>query len=179
MTDLEALQSRRELSLVISFLDLSKFTSNSARMSDAALAERMDLFYERVASHVKGAGGVLVKFIGDAALAVWSEDCASEAVLALFALKDELDAWLREQGWDSELVVKAHAGTAIAGPFGARDAKRFDVLGQAVNFAASIEARTFSVSPELFRKLSAEARQRFKKHTPRVVYIPVADRRPR
>lgn len=64
----------------------------------------------------------------------------------------------------------------MAGPFG-RD-ERFDVIGNEVNVAATLPARTLSLSAEAFRCLAGAERAAFKKHTAPVVYIPVDDPRP-
>jgi class 3 adenylate cyclase len=74
------------------------------------------------------------------------------------------------------VVVKAHFGRAVAGPFGGDG--RFDVIGNAVNVAATLPARTIALSAEAFRQLEDGARRHFKKHSAPVVYIPVDDPRP-
>jgi hypothetical protein len=52
------------------------------------------------------------------------------------------------------------------------------VIGNEVNVAATLPARTVSLSTEAFRRLENGKRGGFKKHTPPVVYIPVDDPRP-
>ena len=78
--------------------------------------------------------------------------------------------------WDSRVVVKAHFGRAVAGPFGQGD--RFDVIGSEVSLAATLPARTVSLSAEAFRCLESGERTAYRKHTAPVVYIPVDDPRP-
>lgn len=73
-------------------------------------------------------------------------------------------------------MVKAHFGRAVAGPFGADG--RFDVIGNEVNVAATLPARTVSLSVEAFRCLESGERRAFRKHTAPAVYIPVDDPRP-
>jgi class 3 adenylate cyclase len=68
---------------------------------------------------VSAAGGRVVKFMGDAFLAVWPETGAGDGVESLPALKRDIDAWWAARGWDSRVVPKAHFGHAVAGPFGA------------------------------------------------------------
>ena len=168
-------QGRAQRELIVVFIDLSLFAKEASRRDDEATADIVDPYYERIASFTAKAGGTVVKYLGDGALLVFPVDRADEAMAALFALRDDVDAWLAERGWSSRLLVKAHAGTVIAGDFGARDAKRFDVLGQVVNTAALLP-RPFHVSPQVFRLLSPEGRKLFKKHTPPVTYIPLDDR---
>lgn len=169
------LASRAEVPLLIAFADLTRFAVQSSRLSDSELADTMDAFYEKVAAHVDAAGGMVVKFIGDAALIVFSEEQASRGVESLLALKEDVDGWFASRGWECRLVVKAHFGRVVAGPFGAAAEKRFDVLGKEVNAAAMLDSTGVALSVEAFRKLEPEARKRFKKHTPTVTYIRTED----
>jgi adenylate cyclase len=172
-------ETREARELVICFVDLSVYTLDTRRAADdAAVADIMDRYYERLDHAVVGAGGRVVKFIGDGALFVFPPERADAAVVSLMALKSEIDAWLGATRWESHLVVKLHCGTVIAGPFGGREAKRFDLLGDAVNVTARLPTRSFAMSPQVFRLLSPEIRKRLKKHTPPITYIPVEDRHP-
>jgi adenylate cyclase len=173
MLAVEGARAQREL--VISFLDLSVFARDASHRDDAEIAEVVDQYYERVGARAAAAGGTVVKFIGDGALLVFPTERADAALDALLALRVEIDDWLSAKGWMSRLMVKVHCGAVIAGGYGARDAKRFDVIGNAVNVAARLP-RPFHVTPQLFRLLSPELRRRLKKHTPPVTYIPVEDR---
>jgi len=175
-TSIAASSPRTETPLLIVFADLTRFMVNSRGTPDAALAELLDGYYRHAEGAVAAAGGRVVKFMGDAFLAIWSEDGAGAGVAALPAIKRGIDAWWAAKGWDSRVVVKAHFGPAIAGAFGADG--RFDVIGNEVNIAATLPARTVSVSAEAFRRLESDARRAFQRHTPPVVYIPVDDPRP-
>ena len=171
--------SRVETPLLIAFADLTRFTVNSACTPDAALAELMDGWYERVGARVVPAGGRVVKFIGDATLAVFPLERADDAVEALQQMRRDAATYFASHGWrDSRLVVKLHAGTVIAGPFGVAQDKRFDVIGTEVNVTARLVSNGFAMSPEAFRKLSPEARKAYKRHTPPQTYIPSGDERP-
>lgn len=171
---------RTSTPLLIVFCDLTRFAVQSQRVDDAELAETIDAYYEHVAGAIQAAGGTTVKFIGDAALAVFPERAVDGAVRMLLELKPSVDRFMAERGWECRLTAKAHFGDAIAGPFGPPDAKRFDVLGRAVNTAAVLETGGAGVtlSAEAFRKLSPEMRQHFRKHTPPITYIRLDDPRP-
>jgi hypothetical protein len=52
------------------------------------------------------------------------------------------------------------------------------VIGSEVNLAATLPARTVSLSAEAFRRLESGERKAYRKHTAPVVYIPVDDPRP-
>jgi adenylate cyclase len=167
---------RTETALLIVFADLTRFMVNSRRTPDGTLAELLDGYYRHAEDAVSTAGGRVVKFMGDAFLAVWSEERAGLGVAALPALKRDIDAWWAAKGWDSHVVIKAHFGRAVMGLFGMEE--RFDVIGNEVNVAATLPARTVSLSAEAFRCLETGQRKAFKKHTPPVMYIPVDDPRP-
>ena len=122
-------------------------------------------------SRVEGAGGRVVKFIGDATLAVFPEDHVDRGVETMLALKQEVDDVFSRAGWPCRLVVKMHFGSVVAGDY----AGRFDVLGKNVNAAAMLDSLGVALSADAFRKLSPETRKRFKKHTPPITYIRVED----
>jgi adenylate cyclase len=166
---------RTETELLIAFADLTRYSFMSTRVPDELLASTMDAHYERVAARIEGSGGTVVKFIGDAVLAVWSPDDADAAVASLLTLKEEVDAAFERLGWECRLVVKVHCGTVVAGPYGPASQKRFDILGKAVNACAMLDSMGVSLSVEAFRALSADARKRFKKHTPPITYIRTED----
>jgi adenylate cyclase len=163
--------TRTEVSLLVAFVDLTRFGVQSQRVSDGAIADVLDAYYERVAAAVAAAGGQLVKVFGDGALVVFGEGDIDRGVAALIELKDAVDRFMTAQGWECRLVVKAHFGPAVAGPFGAADAKRFDVIGKTVNVAALLESTGVALSAAAFRKLGPDVRRRFKKHTPPITYI--------
>ena len=162
---------RAEVPLLIAFADLTRFAAQSMCVSDVELAAMMDAFYQRVTTRIDGAGGRVVKFIGDAALIVFPEAAADRGIGALLDLKEDIDAFMTDAQWECRLNVKVHFGTVIAGPY----AGRFDVLGKNVNAAAMLDSPGVALSVEAFRKLSPERRKRFKKHTAPVTYIRLED----
>lgn len=164
--------------LLVVFIDLTRFTAQAMRGDDEALADTIDAYYERVGEAVRQAGGTLVKFIGDAALAVFQEPDVDRAVTMLLDLKNDVDGLMAARHWECRLSAKAHFGNVVEGQFGERGAKRYDVIGAVVNTAAILESRGVSLSAEAFRKLGPELRRRFKKHTPPVTYIRAEDPRP-
>lgn len=168
-------QVRAEVPLLVAFVDLTGFAAQSARIGDEELAVVIDAYYQLVAERVSAAGGRTVKFIGDAALVVFAEDRIDDAVEALLDFKVDGDRYLEAARWDCRVTVKAHFGSVIAGPYGARGEERFDVVGRNVNTAAMLESTGVALSAEAFRKLSPAMRRRFKKHTWPVTYIRVED----
>ena len=173
MQNLDAIQTPQEMDLLVAFADLARFHRNATNMEPRALFDFLDAYYEFVGDIVEGAGGTVVKFIGDAALIVFSD--ADAGLLALLRLKEEGDAWLRGQNSTCHHYIKAHFGPVTVGPVGTRSAKRFDVFGETVNTCAMLKANGVAITPQAFRSLAPETRKRFKKHTPPVTYIPVEE----
>lgn len=167
---------RVEQRLLIAFVDLTRYSAQSRRTGSRELADAMDEMYRRVGRAVAAGGGRVVKFIGDASMIVFADDAVDRGVAALLDLKEELDRYFLELGWECRATVKAHVGTGIAGPYGLDGA--FDVLGADVNTCAAMHSPGVALTVEAFRKLGPELRQRFKKHTPPVCYIRTDDPRP-
>ncbi len=164
-----------EVSLVVAFTNFTRFTAQIDRLPDLDVAAVMDGYYGLAASAIESAGGRVVKFIGDATLAVFPAEEADRAVLGLLSLKDAADGYMAQRGWDCRLVIKVHCGPVAAGEFGSGTTRRYDVLGRTVNVAARLESTSIALSAEVFRRLRPDARKRFKKHTPPITYIRVQD----
>jgi class 3 adenylate cyclase len=176
MSSLDPARSERaEVDLLVAFIDVMGFAQQSTRVADDEIADVIDGYYQLVAAQVSAAGGRAVKFMGDGALVVFAAGDTDRGVEALLAVKQLVDRYLEDRGWPCRVTVKAHVGTAIAGPYGPPDDRRFDVIGKAVNTTAMLDAAGVALSVEAFRKLSPALRQRFKKHTWPVTYIRVED----
>jgi len=157
------LESRGEVLLLIAFVDLTRFAAESERVRDVEVAEVIDAYYERVATTVAAAGGQVVKFIGDAALIVFSEEALNRGVQALLDLKDLVDHDMEARGWECRLTARAHFGNVIAGPFGAAGDKRFDVIGRAVITAAKLTSTRVTLSEAAYRKMGPGLQRRFQR----------------
>lgn len=165
--------------VLVAFVDLTRFAAHTEDMDELELAATVDAYYEQVDGIVRAARGRVVKFIGDAALIVFPAEGADAGVRALSELKRTVDAFMAGRGWPCRLMAKAHFGPVAAGDFGARDDKRYDVLGKTVNTAARLETTGIALSAEAFRQLNPDTRKDFKKHTPPITYIRLEDSRPR
>lgn len=176
MDDLRSLQEAAERNMLVAFFDMTRYAHETRGYDTRALFALMSDYYEWVGERIEGSGGVVVKFIGDAALVVFCAERVDAGALALLALKEQGDAWLSARGLQCEHIVKAHFGPVTCGPIGTREDKRFDVFGETVNVAATLRSHGIAYTPQLFRKLAPSTRKHFKKHTPPVVYIPLDER---
>jgi adenylate cyclase len=161
--------------LLVAFTDFNRYAAQVERRKDAEIAEVMGEYYEFASGVVTGAGGRVVKFIGDAMLAVFPADEVDSGVLALLDLKDASDRYMVGKGWDCRLTVKAHFGPVVSGLFGGAEDKRYDVLGKTVNSTARLESRGVALSVEAFRRLGPDTRKRFRKHAAPITYNRLED----
>ncbi len=127
------------------FADLVGFTSLSERLDPEDVALVQDAYFDAVRQTVDRHGGLLEKFVGDAAMAVFGaprtrDDDAERAVraaLALVAAVDRLGATLGLEDGELMLRVGVNSGEAV---YGEATAERGPVTGDAVNVAARLQA---------------------------------------
>src|SRR5262249_21779877 len=119
---------------------------------------------------IGAAGGLVVKFMGDAALVLFPEDLADQGIMALLDLKARVDAWLQERPIGQSLFVNVHFGEVTLGRMGR--AGNLDAIGETINIAASLGSRGFGLSQQALRRLTPEHRKLFHKFTPPVLYLP-------
>lgn len=162
--------------LLVSFTDVTHFAVTCRNMSDEEVAAFCQEYYMLTGRIIEEAGGTVIKFIGDAALIVFSEDLAETGILAIRKLKEEVDSWLKSRNHRGRLVAKVHLGLVMAGQFGRPGCQRPDVLGANVNHTAMLPSKGFALTPQAFRSLSKPSRELFKKHTLPITYIPVEER---
>ena len=163
-------QDCRTETLGIAFFDLSRISEWASSEEDERAAGFLQRFYELAAEHIGPAGGRIVKFIGDAGLIVFPKESAEQVIFALCDFARAARECGREVGLDTYLNVNVHVGPVIAGSFGPPGSERYDVLGKAVNVAATLGRRGVTLSPQAFRTLSPEGRERFDKVTRPVTY---------
>ena len=170
-----------EVPLLIAVTDFTRYTAQVDGLADLDVARVIADYYALADAAVRAAGGRVVKFIGDAMLAVFPSTGVDEGVLGLLDLKVAADRFMSARGWDCRLQVKAHYGSVAQGSFGRGPAEHFDILGRAVNIAFRLDAvGGVTLSVEAFRQLGPDVRIRFKKHTPPITYIRTEDaHRPR
>lgn len=122
------------------FCDLHDFTAMSDRMAPHEVVEMLDAYFDRVAVAVTARGGDVLKFIGDAILAIFpvsldaSAACqnalraAEEALAALQALNEE-----RAPRAPLAIGVALHLGQVMYGNIGSKERLDFTVISSAVN----------------------------------------------
>jgi adenylate cyclase len=157
-----------EVPLLVAVTDFLRYTAQASRLGDLDVARVMSDYYELAGSRITAGGGRVVKFIGDAMLAVFPSDGVDRGVLALLDLKDAADRFMAEHGWECRLEVKAHFGTVAVGELGSGQDKRYDVLGKVVNAAFRLKGVDgIALSPEALERLGPGVQARLVGSAPR------------
>ena len=156
--------------MCISFFDLSRITEWASSEEDEKTAAFFQDFYQLSHDTITPAGGRIVKFIGDAGLAVCPKEKAADFITALAELSLKVRERANAYGLDTYLNTNVHYGPVVVGSYGPKGHESFDVLGKAVNVAARLGRRGLTLSPQAFRCLGPEARKKFEKFTPPVTY---------
>ena len=142
--------SVENLAAVIFYADIRGFTAISDAAPGPAVVDLLNDTFEILTAALRSRGGQVLKFIGDAMLAIFSFEDANRAatcaraldaaVEALRALEAE-NARRAAAGLPTAAVDLAlHIGEVLYGNVGAADRLDFTVIGPAVNEAARIEA---------------------------------------
>ncbi|GLQ30181.1 adenylate/guanylate cyclase domain-containing protein [Litoribrevibacter albus] len=159
---------------VIWFCDLRGFTSLGDTLPCTELVALLDHYFECVSEPIEAAGGEILKFIGDAILAIFPlSSGASEAhkqtvCLNALAAAEEALANVASKSWcghtKEALTLSAgialHIGTVTYGNIGGSSRLDFTVIGAAVNEAARVEALCKDYAPLL-------ATEAFQSHLPK------------
>ena len=143
--------SGETIEAVIWYCDLRGFTSLTDNLPSDQLLALLNDYFEIMAGAVTEAGGEVLKFIGDAMLAIWAlsaddrEEAAScaNALAAARAARERLDARNAERRAaglpEIQYGLALHLGQVHYGNIGAPDRLDFTVIGPAVNHAARLE----------------------------------------
>lgn len=121
------------------FVDVVGSTQLAATHPPEEVVAQLNAFFGVVVAVVKGQGGSVNKFEGDAALCVFGvplamDDAPSAAMAAGRELRDRLAAELS----DLAAGIGISAGSVVAGNIGAEERFEYTVIGDAVNEAARL-----------------------------------------
>ncbi|MEV6279955.1 adenylate/guanylate cyclase domain-containing protein [Nocardia sp. NPDC051832] len=121
------------------FIDIVGSTTMAASLPAPDMVAILNRFFGVVVDEVERHGGLLNKFEGDAALAVFGTptplpDAAGAALACGRAIRARLDT----DGTDFVAAIGIAEGRVVAGNVGARQRYEFTVIGDAVNEAARL-----------------------------------------
>jgi len=127
------------------FCDMRGFTTLADRLPAAEVVTILDRFFESVAGPIAPHGGEVLKFIGDAVLAIFpvQADGAGAACERALAAAHAAVAGVRAQnrtGTAVDLGIGLHVGEVMYGNIGAPNRLDFTVIGAVVNEVCRVES---------------------------------------
>jgi len=137
------------INAIIWYCDLRGFTALGEQHHPAELVEILDQYFEGVTSAIEEFGGEILKFIGDAVLAVFplGDDLNVSCEQALHAAEKalaNLTLWSTNQNKYPDLTLDAgialHIGEMLYGNIGGSSRLDFTVIGSTVNEVSRLEA---------------------------------------
>ncbi|HTR70359.1 MAG TPA: adenylate/guanylate cyclase domain-containing protein [Mycobacteriales bacterium] len=128
---------QREVAVL--FIDLVGSTRMASRLTPAAVVDLLNRYFAIVVSVVEAHGGLVNKFAGDAALAIFGapvdlDDREARALVAARTVAQRVTAELPE----CDFGVGVTAGITVAGNVGAASRLEYTVIGDPVNEAARL-----------------------------------------
>ncbi len=134
-----------DIDAIILFSDLRNSTRLSASLPRDQYLQVLNQYFETILDPVKENGGEVLKFIGDAVLAIFpiskENDAESQAEAALKAAQNAIanSADCISSPYESILGISLHLGAVTYGNVGGKDRLDFTVIGPAVNLASRLE----------------------------------------
>lgn len=131
------------LDAALMLCDLRGFTELSNRLPHERVLALLNEYFDRVVPAIVGAGGEVLKFMGDAVLAFFHRDEAAAAcAAALQGARDALGSLSRLAVPDAELHagIALHYGTVSYGNIGSGQRLDFTVIGPDVNLVSRIQS---------------------------------------
>jgi adenylate cyclase len=124
---------------VILFCDIHNFSKIMAKIG-SRYPTFVQSYYSTIGEEIVEGGGRIVKYMGDAILAVFERGSENQAVICADRMRSSYVQMLKKQQVRvaSELEVGINGGRVGCGEFGHHSLQTFDVFGPAVNEAAMI-----------------------------------------
>ncbi len=158
-----------ERKATILLVDISGTTQIISVLVPLRFAAFLDDFYRLSAHHIDAAGGEVIKYLGDATLAIFNKDDAVVAVEAVHAIRDGFQAVCTTYGVRADIGANLHIGDVVDGVFGPSAFR--DVIGSAVYITFRMGGGPgLRISEPIYRKLPSGARSPWKKQKAHVTY---------
>ena len=140
----------KERRLAILFLDMRGFTARTTGQLPYDVVFLLNRFFDAIVPAIRTSGGTVDKYLGDGLLAVFEDQdpetsarAGLQAVRGISEALAEFNTQLRKEGAPEVAIgVGLHLGTVVLGEIGARGAAPRTIIGDTVNTASRLEART-------------------------------------
>lgn len=151
---LEAMQEGRQQTMAVLFVDIRGFTSWCEGREPQEVSRLITDFRTRVEAVAGQCGGLIDKYIGDAAMILFEgERAAARALDCADGLQTALAEWRRSREAAGKAAlgtgIGVHWGEVFSGVTGTQQRLEYSVFGDTVNTAARLEQLTRAHDQEL------------------------------
>jgi len=138
----------RERRIAVLFCDLRDFTLLAQKQLPFDTVFLLNRYFETIGEAVEGSGGVIDKFIGDGALAIFGlsntiEEACAQALAATVRIANGVEVlnrnFMSELDKPLRIAMGMHAGPAIIGQIGYGKASSLTAVGDTINAASRLE----------------------------------------
>lgn len=140
----------RERRLAVLFLDMRGFTERTARQLPYDVVFLLNRYFSAIVPPIVAAGGTVDKYLGDGLLAVF--DATDKSASARAGLRAAAGIGAALQRFNADLAAEGtpeiriglglHLGTLVLGEIGASGHAQRTIIGDTVNVASRLEAKT-------------------------------------
>jgi|GEM_PF-684096 len=138
-----------KVNLSVFFIDIRNFTSISENHKPEEITEMLNIFFNKISREIHKNNGIIDKYIGDAAMAVFglehnsnacsnSHNCAKAILSALPSIKEDLSR--KKLPVLNSIGIGIHYGPLIAGDIGSDNRVNYTFIGDTVNIASRLES---------------------------------------
>lgn len=161
--------SRKKLTVVE--LDVSRSTWLLGEIGDDNKAVLfLDGYYALCSKHIETRGGEVIKYMGDACMAIFDEEACLQAIDAVIAIRDAFPDYCRANGAPiTEIHGAVHIGELVIGEFGPQGFR--DVMGRTPSTLFKMAGTGIAISEQAYRKLPSDQRGAWRKRGGQVTYI--------
>lgn len=161
-------QIQREMTIM--FSDIREFTSLSESMSPKENFNFINAYLKRISPVIRQNKGIIDKFIGDAVMALFSEQPSSalDASIGIHRAISEYNKERVNEGFRPiQVGIGLHSGMTMLGTIGDDGRMQTTVIADAVNLASRIEGITkyygasILLSDDTFQKLPDDERENY------------------
>jgi len=146
--DNQAALSGKKYQVAVLFTDIRDYTKLSEKHTPEQMIKLLNQYFTMIVKVINRHQGVVDKFIGDAAMAVFGLDneslAAENSVKAAIEIRNNLENLNKELSLEGlpkiDNGVGIHFGPVIAGNMGSPDRLEYTVIGDTVNTASRLEA---------------------------------------
>ena len=142
-----SLTANENVEATVAFIDICSFTSISENETPDTVVKMLNRYFDLITKEIIAQNGVIDKFIGDCAMAVFKGDYhLDRAVDACLAIRDRINELPAEHDFSPKVSIGINSGEMVSGNIGSATLKRLDytVIGDIVNTAQRLQSAATS-----------------------------------